>query len=160
MRSSLFVLAVVMATLHLVRTALARRRGVLLVPTARRSRAATLGVSELRLPERAADSGGPAEMGRRRGRKGVAVETDATSSRFAEWRYYGFRRNHDADADAAVAEPEIVAGAPAVGSVVSALPDDCVSTLTEGRVYFRCGSVWYQPRHSGSDVVYVVVHAP
>jgi hypothetical protein len=159
MRSSLFVLAVVMATLHLVRTALVRRRGVLLVPTARRGRAAALGVSELRLPERATD-GGPAEMGRRRGRKGVAVEADATSSRFAEWRYYGFRRNHDADADAAVAEPEIVAGAPAVGSVVSVLPDDCVSTLSEGRVYFRCGRVWYQPRHSGSDVVYLVVHAP
>ena|SRR5436190_9913241 len=159
MRSSLFVLAVAIATLHLLRTALARRRETLLVPSARRSRATALGASALSLPERGT-AGGPAEMGRRRDRKGVAVEADAASSRFAEWRYYGFRRNHDAVADAAVAEPEIVAGAPAVGSVVSALPDDCVSTLIDGCVYFKCGSVWYQPRHSGSDVAYVVVHAP
>jgi len=159
MRSSLFVLAVVIASLHLIRTALTRRRGASLVSSRTSSRAATLDVFELSLPDDATAGAGPAGRGERGERKGAAVEADSASRRFVEWRYYGFR-NHDADADAAVAEPEIVAGTPAEGSVVSTLPDDCVSTLIDGCVYFRRGSVWYQPRHSGSDVAYVVVHAP
>src|SRR6476619_5926745 len=88
-----------------------------------------------------------------------AAPADSGSSHFAEWRYYGFRR-HDIEADAAVAQHDAVAGSPAEGSVVSTLPDDCVSTQIDGCVYLRCGNVWYQPRHTGSDVAYVVVHAP
>ena len=81
----------------------------------------------------------------------------------ADWRYYGFNSHAAAAEDAgddARTEPHVVAGSPAVGSVVSTLPDDSVTTIVKGRVYRRCGHVWYQRRNTGSDVTYVVVPAP
>ena len=66
-----------------------------------------------------------------------------------------------ADADASDAEPsQVVASSPEVGSVVSILPDGCVTRVVNGCVYRQCGSVWYQRQYTGSDVTYVVVHAP
>jgi len=131
MRSSLIVLAILLATLRVVRLALARRaRGVVLVPAAPRIRIAT-------------------------GRAG-----DRTSSRFAEWRYYGFSSRVPEMGGTTVEPTDVVASSPAVGSVVSILPDDCVTAVVNGRVYRRCGSVWYQRQSTGSDVTYVVVPAP
>ena len=130
MRSSLIVLAVILATLRVVQVVLMAARG-----------------------ERA-------EVGRKRSGKSRAAGGDRRSSRFSEWRYYGFS-NHPTDADASVAEPsEVVASSPEVGSVVSILPDGCVTTVVNGRVYRQCGSVWYQRQYAGSDVTYVVVRAP
>jgi hypothetical protein len=130
MRSSLIVLAVILATLRVVQVVLMAARG-----------------------ERA-------EVGRKRSGKSRAAGGDRRSSRFTEWRYYGFS-NHSTDADASVAEPsEVVASSPEVGSVVSILPDGCVTTVVNGRVYRQCGSVWYQRQYAGSDVTYVVVRAP
>lgn len=130
MRSSLIVLAVILATLRVVQVLLMAARG-----------------------ERA-------EVGRKRGAKSTAAGGDRRSSRFTEWRYYGFR-NHPTDADASVAEPsEDVASSPEVGSVVSILPDGCVTRVVNGCVYRQCGSVWYQRQYTGSDVTYVVVRAP
>lgn len=130
MRSSLIVLAILLATLRVVRLALARRvRGVALVP-APRVRIAT-------------SRGG-----------------DRTASRFAEWRYYGFSSHTLQTGGSSVESPDVVASSPAVGSVVSILPDDCVTTVVNGRIYRRCGSVWYQRQSTGSDVTYVVVPAP
>jgi hypothetical protein len=78
----------------------------------------------------------------------------------AEWRYYGFS-SRMLETDGSTAEPaDVVAHSPAVGSVVSILPDGCVTTVVNGRVYRRCGSVWYQRQSTGSDVTYVVVPAP
>lgn len=118
MRSSLIVLALVLATLRVVEEWLSRRVRGLAVPQAGRPR------------------------------------------RFTEWRYYGFS-SHIAETDASDAEsPEVVASSPAVGSVVSILPDDCITTVVNGRVYRQCGSVWYQRQYNGSKVMYVVVPAP
>src|SRR5258705_14023082 len=110
MRASLIVLAVVLATLHFVRGALARRRRAF-VPSRRGSGAAALGASELSLVEGVAVGSGPAEMGRRRWGRGNAARADAGSSRFAEWRYYGFS-THAAEADAAVAQSPARGGSP------------------------------------------------
>ena len=130
MRSSLIVLAVILATLRVVQVVLMAARG-----------------------ERA-------EVGRKRGGKSTGAGDDRRSSRFTEWRYYGFS-NHPADADASVTEPsDVVASSPEVGSVVSILPDGCVTTVVNGCVYRQCGSVWYQRQYAGSDVTYVVVRAP
>jgi len=130
MRSSLIVLAVILATLRVVQVVLMAARG-----------------------ERA-------EVGRTRSGKSRAAGGDRRSSRFTEWRYYGFS-NHPTDADASVAEPSaVVASSPEVGSVVSILPDGCVTRMVNGCVYRQCGSVWYQRQYTGSDVTYVVVRAP
>ena len=161
MRSSLIVLAVVLATLRFLEASLARRtRRASIVPVWRRRRSGGVSVSELSLKEGPAFRGKSAEGGRKREGRDAEAGGDRESSRFAEWRYYGFS-NHPSEADASVAEdPEIVASSPAVGSVVTILPDDSVTTVVNGRVYRRCGSVWYQRQSIGSNVTYVVVPAP
>jgi hypothetical protein len=107
-----------------------------------------------------ADRSGTAGAGRVGGGRNTAAIGDRASSRFAEWRYYGFS-GHIAEADDAdVESPDVVASSPSVGSVVSILPDDCVTTVVNGRVYRQCGSVWYQRQYTGSKVTYVVVPAP
>jgi hypothetical protein len=135
MRAALTILAIVLATLRVVQAMLT-----------------------LRLRGAAVVGGAPAG--------------DRATSRFAAWRYYGFSsRPQEADGSDAEA-PEIVANAsgtsasavvansPPVGSVVSILPDGCVTTVVDGRVYRQCGSVWYQRQYTGSKVTYVVVPAP
>ena len=161
MRSSLIVLAVILATLRVVQLLLARRmRRAALVAAVRRDGAAAGRESELSLAGLVALRRGAAEAGRMRGAKRAAAGGDGPSSRFTEWRYYGFS-SRPADPDASVAEPpEVVASSPEVGSVVSILPDGCVTTVVNGRVYRQCGSVWYQRQYTGSDVTYVVVRAP
>jgi hypothetical protein len=158
MRSSLIVLAIVLATLRVVQAAFARLvRGASLAPTARR-RGSPVGAVELRLVEGVALRSGAAEPGRRRAGKGAPG--DRSSACFAEWRYYGFS-SRGPETDASVAETtEIVASSPAIGSVVTILPDDCVNTVVDGCVYYHCGSVWYQRQYTGSNVTWVVVRAP
>jgi len=129
MRSSLIILAIVLATLRVLQAALGRRVG----------------------------SPAPVRLARRH-RLGTDGERRATL--FAEWRYYGFSHHAPEDAEPAADPSEIVASSPAVGSVVTILPDDSVTTVVNGRVYRRCGSVWYQSQSIGSNVTYVVVPAP
>ena len=160
MRSSLLVLAIVLASLHLVRGALARRRRESFAPSGGGSRlTALVDASAFSLGDGSVVRSGPSEMGRKRLAKGTAAKGDAASSRFADWRYYGFS-SHGSEADAAVAKEASVAASPAVGSVVSSLPDGCINVVVDGGVYWHCGSVWYQLQYTGSDVSYVVVHAP
>jgi hypothetical protein len=161
MRSSLIVLAVVLATLRLLEASLAHRtRRGSIVPVWRRRRAGGVSVSELSLKEGPAFRGKCAEGGRKQEGRNADAGGDRESSRFAEWRYYGFS-NHPSEADASVAEdPGIVASSPAVGSVVTILPDGCVTTVVNGRVYRQCGSVWYQRQYTGSSDTWVVVRAP
>jgi len=35
-----------------------------------------------------------------------------------------------------------------------------VSTVVNGVAYQQCGSTWYEPQYSGTNVQYVVVNAP
>ena len=161
MRSSLIVLAVVLATLRFIEASLARRvRRASIVPVRSRRWSAGLEVSALSLKEGPAFPGKSAEGARKREGRDAEAGGDRESSRFAEWRYYGFS-NHPSEADASVAaDPEIVASSPAVGSVVTILPDDCVTAVVNGRVYRQRGSVWYQRQYTGSSDTWVVVHAP
>ncbi len=48
----------------------------------------------------------------------------------------------------------------AVGAVVRSLPPSCTTVVTAGVTYHHCGTDWYRPQYSGTDVTYVVVPAP
>jgi hypothetical protein len=158
MRSSLIVLAIVLATLRALEAALGRARRAARVPAVLRRGAAR--TSELSLAIGVAARSRRPEAGWRRGVRGRAADGGREASGFTEWRYYGFS-HHAAETEASAEEPsEVVASSPAVGSVVTILPDDCITTVVNGCVYRQCGSVWYQRQYTGSNVTYVVVRAP
>jgi len=160
MRSSLIVLAIVIATLRLLQLARARRvRGMVVVAASRRDRSAALGVSALSLPDGGAGRRGTAEAGTK-GADGTGARGDRRRNGFAEWRYYGFSGRGAETESSDIAPSEVVASSPAVGSLVTILPDWCVTTVVNGHVYRQCGSVWYQRQDTGSKVTYVVVPAP
>ncbi len=48
------------------------------------------------------------------------------------------------------------AGAPPIGTMVSALPPGCVSSPKGGIEYYDCGGVYYRPAFQGNNLVYVV----
>jgi hypothetical protein len=48
------------------------------------------------------------------------------------------------------------AGAPAVGSVVNALPAGCTPEVKGGVEYQKCGGVYYRSAFQGNNLVYVV----
>lgn len=54
---------------------------------------------------------------------------------------------------AAAARP---AGAPAVGTVVNALPAGCAPVTRSGVEYQNCGGVYYRAAFQGNNLVYVV----
>jgi hypothetical protein len=43
---------------------------------------------------------------------------------------------------------------------VRSLPPSCRTVVSGGIAYQQCGSAWYQPQYSGSQVTYVVVNPP
>jgi len=49
-----------------------------------------------------------------------------------------------------------------VGSMITAaaLPPSCSSVFVNGISYQQCGSTWYQPQYSGTQVNYIVVNPP
>ncbi|GGD59094.1 hypothetical protein [Pseudoxanthomonas indica] len=47
-----------------------------------------------------------------------------------------------------------------IGSIVNSVPPSCVTTVVNGIAYQQCGSTWYQPQYSGTNVQYIVVNAP
>jgi len=63
-------------------------------------------------------------------------------------------------ARAAVRTAAVVGTAVAVGAVVNSLPPSCETTVVGNVAYHHCGSTWYQPQYSGSQVTYVVVNPP
>jgi len=159
MRDSLIVLAIVLATLRVAQSVLAHRGGGASGVVAWRRRFVVVGGCELRLPEGPTGRRGTAESGGR-GANGAGGGGDRRTNRFAEWRYYGFSgRGTEAETSDLEAR-DVVATSPAVGSIVTILPDDCVTTVVNGHVYRQCGSVWYQRQDTGSKVTYVVVPAP
>jgi len=54
----------------------------------------------------------------------------------------------------------VVGTAAVVGAIVRQPPANCVPVNVNGVTYSQCGSTWYQPQYSGSQVQYVVVNAP
>ena len=50
----------------------------------------------------------------------------------------------------------------AIGSMITAaaLPPSCSTLSVNGMTYQQCGSTWYQPQYSGSQVNYIVVNPP
>jgi hypothetical protein len=58
-----------------------------------------------------------------------------------------------AQQQAAAARP---AGAPAVGTVVNALPAGCKPEARDGVEYQNCGGVYYRAAFQGNNLVYVV----
>jgi hypothetical protein len=52
--------------------------------------------------------------------------------------------------------PQQAAGSPAAGTVVSALPPGCTSTVLDGVNLFNCSGVMYQPMFQSNNLVYVV----
>jgi len=50
----------------------------------------------------------------------------------------------------------------AIGSMITAaaLPPSCSTVSVNGITYQQCGSTWYQPQYSGSQVNYIVVNPP
>jgi len=144
MLASVIVLTIVLASLWLAHSAADQRSG-------RRMRFETIGV----------DRG--AAFGVRRGGFAAAEvgvrPAEVAFIRSDNWRYYGFSMSAP-EADAAVVGSACVADTLAIGSIVSTLPDDAFVTEVNGRGYLRCGNVWFQTQYTGSDVTYVVVHAP
>ncbi len=47
-----------------------------------------------------------------------------------------------------------------IGTTMAALPTGCGSLLSGGLTFYQCGGAFYQPRYSGSNLVYVVVMPP
>lgn len=60
----------------------------------------------------------------------------------------------------AVAPPVVIAP-PVVGTVVPALPGECVTVPTyNGGVLYNCGNIYYQPFYQGTSLMFEVVPAP
>lgn len=76
------------------------------------------------------------------------------------------RRAVVATSSTTAAQPVAAAPAPAPapapvstlapGTVVSALPSGCVSTVVDGVSLFSCGTTFYQPMFQSNNLVYVV----
>lgn len=48
----------------------------------------------------------------------------------------------------------------AIGTIVRQPPANCVPVAYQDITYQQCGSTWYQPQYSGTNVQYVVVSPP
>jgi outer membrane usher protein FimD/PapC len=54
----------------------------------------------------------------------------------------------------------VVVQAPAVGTMVPALPGGCSTISTGGAMIYNCSSVYYRPYYQGTTLVYQVVTYP
>jgi hypothetical protein len=54
----------------------------------------------------------------------------------------------------------VVVAAPAVGTIVQALPGGCTSINSGGVVMYNCSNVYYRPFYQGTTLVYQVVTYP
>jgi hypothetical protein len=102
--------------------------------------------------------------GKRRGNKNINVNVNKNVNVNVNKKYNKNHRrhyhNHHHNVGVAVAVG--IATGIVVGSIVaaSALPPSCVTTVVNGISYRQCGSYWYQPRYSGTQVNYIVVNPP
>lgn len=125
-----------------------------------------LGVSLI--PEAAAIVGAPltpvsyAGVARRTTRRVVAVEATAATAAAASAQQAAAAQQQQALAQQQAAttqkqqaETTRPAGAPPIGSVITALPTGCVSAPKDGIEYFNCGGVFYRTAFQGNNLVYV-----
>lgn len=57
--------------------------------------------------------------------------------------------------------PAPVYAPPAIGTVLPALPEDCVEVPNySGGALYNCGNIYYQPFYEGTSLMYEVVPAP
>lgn len=61
-----------------------------------------------------------------------------------------------AQQQAATAAQQQAAAGPAIGTIVSSLPADCVGSAKGGVEYYKCGNVYYRAAFQGNSLVYVV----
>jgi uncharacterized low-complexity protein len=54
----------------------------------------------------------------------------------------------------------VVQQGPAVGTIVSSLPDGCQRMTVNGTTYYQCGATWYKPSFGADGVDYKVVNVP
>jgi hypothetical protein len=47
-----------------------------------------------------------------------------------------------------------------IGTIEYSLPNNCTKTFTNGKVYFQCGSTYYQSVYQAGTLVYEAVKAP
>ncbi|HEX7991905.1 MAG TPA: hypothetical protein VF513_17290 [Stenotrophomonas sp.] len=47
-----------------------------------------------------------------------------------------------------------------IGSIVTSLQPNCVTTVINGIAYQQCGNTWYQPQYAGTNLQYIVVNPP
>jgi hypothetical protein len=79
---------------------------------------------------------------------GAAAATAATSQ----------QQSATTEQQASTAAPPADAGEPLpLGTVVSSLPADCVSTPVGGVDYYKCGVNYYRAAFQGNNLVYVTV---
>ncbi len=64
------------------------------------------------------------------------------------------------DAYPAPAPPASPPPAPSSGTIVGSVPADCRQVGVASTTYLLCGRIWYAPRFSGNQIVYVVVDPP
>jgi hypothetical protein len=105
-----------------------------------------------------------AGVARRTTRRVVVAESSATQQQQAataqQQAATAQQQSATAQQQAATAQqqaaPPRPAGAPAVGTVVSALPAGCKPETRDGVEYQNCGGVYYRAAFQGSNLVYVV----
>lgn len=88
--------------------------------------------------------------------KNVNVNVNKNYHGHGGYRYYD-DDHHDVGVFVAGAVTGLV-----IGSIVKAasMPPSCSTTIVNGISYQQCGSTWYQPQYSGSQVNYIVVNPP
>jgi hypothetical protein len=105
-----------------------------------------------------------AGVARRTTRRVVAVESTAVATTAAASSQQQAAAQQQAataqQQQAAVAQQQAQAarpaGAPAIGTIVSALPAGCVAAPKGGVEYYNCAEVYYRAAFQGNNLVYVV----
>jgi hypothetical protein len=98
----------------------------------------------------------------------AAASTAAATSAAAQQQAVAQQQAATAQQQAAVAQQQAAiaqqqaqaAGAPAIGTVVQALPAGCGAVAKGGVEYYQCGSVFYRAAFQGNNLVYVTVAKP
>jgi hypothetical protein len=94
-----------------------------------------------------------AGVARRTTRRVVVAETSATQATAQQQAATAQQQSATTQQQAAAPRPP---GAPAVGTVVTALPAGCKPETRNGVEYQNCGGVYYRAAFQGNNLVYVV----
>lgn len=101
-----------------------------------------------------------AGVARRTTRRVVAAESTAVAATAQQQAATAQQQQATAQQQAATAQQQAAAarpaGAPAVGTVVNALPAGCKPEARNGVEYQNCGGVFYRAAFQGNNLVYVV----